>query len=386
MRRAERPAIGLEVSGLLSPNPTGIGVYGRRLGEALLACGGFDYVLLHPFSRRRRRTHLPRWKAPVRSYLDGRRLRRSVALVHALDSRLPGAYRGPLIGTIYDVLAALPITREKDLSPRRFQAKKLASYAEILRRADCVIAISAATRAALLEIGTPRGRVEVIPPGIDPPGWLVRDEPAPVSLASFGIRPPYLLAVGALCPRKNIAAVVGAFRAALAQDPDLRLVVAGEPSFGWEGSRDQDALRGLGERAVLTGYLPRDALWEAYRRARALVYLSHHEGFGLPVVEALATGSPVLASRRGGIPEAAGGMAVLVDPDDEGAVARGISLVLSAEAATKETVARRREHAAGFRWSAVAAKVLQIYRDVLAARRDRSNPSSGFVVGDRKQS
>ena len=363
--KPERRAVGLEVSGLLTPQPTGIAIYSTRLIEALSARDGPKLQIFYPWRRRHRRQHLPEFGLPERGYLNGSRLHRRVRLLHTLDTRLPTRYRGPLVATVYDVISALPLSAEKGLSSSAFRRKKRRAYAEILERADCIVTISEATRAGLLNLGRGDERVELVPPAIDAPQWIADYTTAPgvaETLHSYGVREPFLLAVGALCPRKNIETVVQAFVVARKEHPELQLLLIGEPAYGWEGSDAESAVDALGDSVVRPGYVPRPVLWEAYREASVFLYLSHYEGFGMPVLEALAAGAEVVASRRGGVPEAAGGHARLVDPDDGDEVDAAVrdALAERSDPARREA---RRAYALSRTWDRSAARLEALYRE-----------------------
>jgi glycosyltransferase involved in cell wall biosynthesis len=357
----------LEISSLLSPRPTGIGTFGRRLVEALARRAAFPYGLVYPCGRMLRLRHTRGLDMPLSGYLDGRALGRRSSLLHALDTRLPPAYRGILVATIFDLLSALPLSERAGLSSAGFRRRKLRAYAQVAARAQRVVTLSDAVRQSVLDELPVRCPVVVIPPGTD---FTAHGE-SPGAGEGRGAgeeerpQPPYLLVVGALCPRKNIEAIVRAFQAARRSRPALRLLLVGEPSWGWTGSRGEDALRRCGASAVLAGYLPQRALRAAYSGAAALLYLSHYEGFGLPVLEALACGTPVVASRRGGIPEAGGDAAWLVDPDRDEEVDAALEEALGGGS---EVVRRRRrglEHAAGFSWERTAERTEALYRTVV---------------------
>jgi glycosyltransferase involved in cell wall biosynthesis len=356
--------VALEASALLAARPTGVGVYGRELVKALRAGGEpSGIVLVHPASRwaGRRALRDGGIDAQVRAYVSGRSLSRRFSVLHALDTRLPRSYSGPLVANLFDTLAVLPVTARLGLAPPGFRRKKEQAYRAIAERATAVITLSAAVRDEILARFPTRASVYVIPPGVAPPPPRAGDAAA---LARRGIAAPFVLCVGALCARKNLESVVGAFLVARRKRPRLRLVLAGEPSYGWEGSRGEAGARAAGSAVVLAGYLEREALWAAYRGASALLHLAHYEGYGLTVLEALSVGTPVVASGRGGIPEAAGGAARLVDPDDvEGA---GEALLEVLEGGRE--VERRRHlglsRAAGLTWARAAAGVAAVHRAV----------------------
>jgi glycosyltransferase involved in cell wall biosynthesis len=157
--------------------------------------------------------------------------------------------------------------------------------------------------------------------------------------------------VGDLCPRKNIGTVVRVVEQLRRDAPDLRLVLAGKSSFGWAGSSDEAEVERSAAWVHRLGYVSSGELWRLYRHARALLHLAHHEGFGFPVLEALSAGTAVVASRRGGIPEAGGPAAWLVDPDDADAAVGALRTILGGG---PEVVARRELgviHARSFSWT-----------------------------------
>jgi alpha-1,3-rhamnosyl/mannosyltransferase len=207
----------------------------------------------------------------------------------------------------------------------------------VVRAARLVIAVSEFTRRELVELlRAPEERIRVIPNAVGAPF-------APGGAAAQG---DYVLAVGTLEPRKNIAAAQEAARLA---GVELRVVGArgwgGVEADGWLGRVSDDELAAL------------------YRGARCLVYPSLYEGFGIPVLEAMACGTPVVTSAGGATEEVAGGAAVLVDPLDPVSIAAGIDEAFSRR---DELVARGLERARMFTWERVAAETWRAYEDVVS--------------------
>jgi glycosyltransferase involved in cell wall biosynthesis len=220
-----------------------------------------------------------------------------------------------------------------------------------VRRADRVLAVSEQTKRDLIErYRVAEGKVVVTPNGVD-------EAFTPEGPARDGR--PYLLFVGALQPRKDPLAAIEALSLT---DADLGLVIVG-PDKGTEAeARRAVASLGLNGRVEFAGHVEKSALAALYRGAEALVFPSRYEGFGLPVLEAMASGTPVVATSAGAIPEVAGDAAVLIAPGDPVALAGGIERAL----ADRDRLARAGlERARLYSWTETARRTLAVYRELL---------------------
>jgi glycosyltransferase involved in cell wall biosynthesis len=251
-------------------------------------------------------------------------------VLHCTTFRGPYRSRAPVVLTVHD----LAVLRRPEAF-RWWHRSTARAALEGVRGAAAVVAVSEFTKNEVTELlGVPRERIYVVPNGVEsaftPEGPAAEGE--------------YVLAVGTLEPRKNLSRVVEA--AALA-GRELRVVGArgwgGVRVPGWSGRVDD------GELARL------------YRGARCAVYASLYEGFGLPVLEAMASGTPVVTSAGGATEEIAGGAAVLVDPTDVDAIAAGIA---EAERRRDQLVPRGLERAAAFTWERAADGVERLWREL----------------------
>ena len=190
----------------------------------------------------------------------------------------------------------------------------------------------------------------MIPLGVD----LERFQPAP-RLDAMHAGCPYLLHVGQAYPHKNLAPLIQAFAAVAAAEPELQLVLAGKP-HPRETPRLQALVdeRGLGQRVQFRPYVPSEELPELMAGALAFVYPSLWEGFGLPVLEAMASGTPVLTSLGSGTEEAAGDAALLVNPGDQGALAAALRDLITQPRLRDDLRQRGLERVRAYSWERTA--------------------------------
>jgi glycosyltransferase involved in cell wall biosynthesis len=347
----------------LSHRRTGVGNYirGSLAGIVEAADGRHELVAFAPASRRGRRE--------IEASLAGMRLERRLPVVpaaHALRtgwSRLatPAVERvvGPLdVFHFSDWMyppqrGGLRSTMVHDLVPlhfphwvhRRTARMHGAKYRHAARSCDVVIANAAFTADDVAEtLGVPRERIHVAYPGVDE-----SFSPAGECLDLGG---PYVLTVATLEPRKNLAMLVEAYRRL--DSTDLSLAVAG--AAGW-GEQPQLDVRGL----IRLGYTPSEELPRLYRGATVFVFPSRFEGFGMPVLEAMACGVPCVVSSHPSLDEVCGEAAVRADPEDADAIAAAIGDAL---ARRDELVPRGLEHVRGFTWRACGEAHLRAWSAV----------------------
>ncbi len=238
--------------------------------------------------------------------------------------------------------------------------------------ADRIVTISEASRRDLLAwFRLPGDRVRVVPCGPDAAFRPVAGPEGEAILRRYGVDPErrYWLYVGGLSPHKNIARLIEAFAQL---GPEERLVLVGD--FGDVFHTHIPELRALVERLSLadrvrfTGFVPDEELAHLLTRAYALVMPSLMEGFGLPAVEAMACGTPVVASTAGALPEVVGDAGVLVDPMDVDAIATGMRALLDDPSIRERLAARSLERSALFTWEAAARSLLAVFEELGPAR------------------
>jgi glycosyltransferase involved in cell wall biosynthesis len=209
--------------------------------------------------------------------------------------------------------------------------------------------------------GVPEHRIHVVPPGVTLPE---APDDTRALLEPIRVARPYVLFVGTLEPRKNLVRLVRAYRRLAADGLPHALVLAGP--FGWKGDQLRRELGAPGAgRIVLTGKVSAVVLDALYREAAAFVYSSLYEGFGMPVLEAMGRGVPVVTSTASSLPEAAGDAAIMVDPRSVEDLAEAIARVLTDEAEARRLAAAGRARAAGFTWERTARETAVVYRKVL---------------------
>jgi glycosyltransferase involved in cell wall biosynthesis len=238
-----------------------------------------------------------------------------------------------------------------------------------MRRAAWVITVSAAARRDIIwHYRLPAAKVVAIHNGVEARFRPVADPAALAAVrARYGLPERYILAVGNLQPRKNLRRLIAAFAALrAARGDDCRLVLVGQPF--WRQAEVAAAIdaHGLRDAVIPTGYVPDEDLPAIYSAATVFAYPSLYEGFGLPPLEAMACGTPVVAGNRSSLPEVVGEAGLLVDPLDTGALAAALARLLD----DGELRARLRQagfgRAAGFTWREAARRTLGVYEAAMA--------------------
>jgi alpha-1,3-rhamnosyl/mannosyltransferase len=274
-------------------------------------------------------------------------------LFHASTLAAHPPRRPRLTATIHDMTCWLMPELHP---PANLRAER--SFAELLKRADGLIAVSESTRAdAVSVLGISPDKITAIPSGVadaffDAQPGTVRDR--------YRLERPFVLSLGTIEPRKNIDALLDAFAGL---PPELRadyeLVVAGP--MGWASEKTAVRLR----EVRYLGYVPESDLAPLTAAATVFAYPSLYEGFGFPVVQAMAAGVPVITSNVSSLPEVTGDAAVLVDPRSGAELRAGLVHLLESPDLRRDLAARGRVRAETFRWPACAAKSLQFFRTIL---------------------
>lgn len=234
-----------------------------------------------------------------------------------------------------------------------------------VRAARRVIAVSRATRDDLVaKLQVPAEKIAVVPHGV---GTAMRPTP-PDNVAEMrsrlGIAPSYVLALGTVQPRKNLQRLIRAFAGVVAAGLPHTLVVAGQMGWLAEPIYAEVAARGLVNRVLFTGYVADADLPALYTGADALAFVSRYEGFGMPALEAMACGTPVVAADTSSLPEVIGDAGLLVNPEDEIAIAAALTRILSDSDLHAEYRIRARKRAAAFSWERCARETLAVLEEV----------------------
>ncbi len=287
-----------------------------------------------------------------------------IDLFHSPDFTLPPVRRGTrTLLTVHD----LSFVRDPDSA-----APGLRGYLEVVvprsvARADHILADSAATREDLIELyKTPPSKVSVLYCGIDAAFRPMKDAQTLAAVrARYGLgSAPFILAVSTLQPRKNYVRLIQAFASLPTQETNL--VIAGGKGWLFETIFSEVERLRLRQRVIFPGFVADGDLPALYSAARLLAYPSLYEGFGLPMLEAMACGTPVVASTASCLPEVAGDAALLVSPTDVEALAAALDRVLSDEALRADLIAKGYTRVGQFSWDQSAKQLLGVYYKVVA--------------------
>ena len=335
--------IALDATYSLGDGLSGVGVYSRELLNGLAATDfaeGWDWF--YRSQRYFRARSLPKPPNVTRRFLADSWGNRSAGIFHGLNQRLPKRRFRRQVATFHDLFVL-----SGDYSTPEFRERFAIQAREAAARADLLIAVSAFTASQVEQyLHVPASRIRVIHHGVigRPIPHLPREK--------------IVLCVGAIQRRKNQAMLIRAFRA-LPQD--WTLVLAG--SQGYEAA-EAVAEAANNHRIQITGYLTDDQLGEWYARSSIFAFPSLDEGFGMPVLEAMEAGIPVIAGNRSALPEVCGDAAELIDPQNEDDLASALLRLSNDETRRAELVARGLDRAKQFRWEDAVANTLAAYREL----------------------
>ncbi|MCY4537783.1 MAG: glycosyltransferase family 1 protein [Chloroflexi bacterium] len=361
----------------------GIGRYVRELTAAMaLEDPVTDYRLFVAGSKRNQLSHppgpnfdwrttilTPRWLARIwqraRVPLPVEAFTGPVDLFHATDFVMPPTLpRTRSLLTVHD----LSFIRVPDAASPSLRRYLEAVVPRSVKRADHVLADSQATKDDLMEFyRTPADKISVLYSAVDSRFGRVTDESALQEvLDRHGLKDlAYVLSVGTVQPRKNYSGAIRALSRLRDEGIDLHYAVAG--GSGWLEDEMYRSIRdtAMDDRVHILGFIPDEDLPALYSGARALLAVSLYEGFGLPVLEAMACGTPVITSNLSSLPEVAGDAGILVDPLDTEAISDAIMRLLTDAALRKQLVAAGLEHVKRFSWARAASQLKSIYDELL---------------------
>ena len=290
-----------------------------------------------------------------------------IDLYHSPDFVLPPLRRARGILTVHD----LAFLMRPECADAHLRAYLEEVVPRSVRRADYIIADSENTRNDLVVLlNVPPSAISVVPGGVEERFAPVTD---PALLAEARRRlgvgeAPFVLAVGVLEPRKNLNRLMDAFAILKSRQrpSDLKLVLAGGQGWLVDGILAHHAHSRVRDDILLPGFVPDHLLPAIYSAASVFAFPSLYEGFGLPILEAMACGTPVVASRASCLPEVAEGASVLIDPDDAEELADALEQTLADDALRADLAMRGRARAAQYTWRRAAEQLLGVYEKVAA--------------------
>lgn len=308
------------------------------------------------------RPHNDRFHIRILQEPFNRRLVRSLDVFHATYQRLPAYYDlVPYIGSLHDIF----YLSQPEMGSQRTRERWQARYRDVAERSRLVMTLSEFSKNEIVRLlGTPSGNVRVVPLAAGP-GYVPRDERSVAALRSrYGLERPYILYGGGFGRRKNVVGALRAFARALPrlpQDACLAISGTGGPMEGAARAFVESAQ--IADRVKFLGFVA-DEDYPGLMTGSVLYFFpSLLEGFGLPALEAMACGAPVVTSSTTSLPEVCGDAAVLVDPCDDAAM--GDALVEVARNASLQAALREKglERAKLFTWRRVAEMMVGLYRE-----------------------
>ncbi len=344
--------------------PTGFGFYVSNLVEALKKRTDKDLELelISPNYDRD-------FSTPQRFYWDQftyPKIARAkkVDILHQPCFSAPLSFNKPVVVTIHDIISLL-FPETIPFASRMFYSKWMPfSY----RKASKIITISQSTKRDIVRVlGIPESKITVIPLGFDKK-MEERQSKNKIEEVKKKYHLPqnYLLHIGTLEPRKNLDFLIDVFAEVIQKDDknDLHLVITGKKGWYYEGLFEKVKNLSLEKRVIFTGYIDEEDKAAIYQGARIFTFPSIYEGFGLPPLEAMAAGIPVISSNTSSMPEVIGDAGILISPYDKSAWVKAICDVDSSEKLRSEMIRKNLDQVKKFSWDKTAEKTIEIYTKV----------------------
>lgn len=341
--------IAIDATYSVDPHPSGIAIYSQELLKGLAAQYPADSIFACYRPKQWTRRNLT-----AGTKLRTRILQRplplgKVDMFHALNQRVDWRPAPKVISTFHDLFV---MTAE--YSTAEFRQRFTAQAREAAARSDLIIAVSQFTAGQIHQLlGVERSRIRVVPHGVHLPAGATEEE----------AREKMILFVGALQTRKNVLALVQAFEQL--ESWNWNLVLAGAPSgYGAAAIIDYIERSPARARIRITGYVPDSELQRLYRRASVFAFPSLDEGFGIPVLEAMAHGLPVLTSNRSALVEVAGDAAIQVDPTKIEEICAGLKALQEDDALRTRLARLGLKQAEQFSWSRSVRMTHEVYEEI----------------------
>lgn len=356
--------LAFETSSMKTNKPTGIARYITNLvGNICEQKKKEDTVsLFHKFSRLKNKKEFLQLKnAETRIYYKSIwPFMKNMDIFHGLDGYVPNWKKTIKIVTIHD-LAAIKL-KDNDLSSETFRLKKFHTYNEVFKYVDAIITVSESTKNDVIEyFNFNADRIFVTHLGLGEQYYARDTESIHQVLSKYSINKNYLLFTGALSGRKNTSRMIQAY-ARSKNCNDVEFVFSGGVSYKGENSLQEIKNLGLENKVKILNYVDDSDLPALYTGAAGFVFPTLYEGFGLPILEAMACGTPVLTANVGSAPEISGKWAIHVNPYDVNEIAHGIDMLLERPPGFAEDFIR---HAKQFTWEQCAKKTLAAYEHIL---------------------
>ena len=357
--------LGIEATSLLTPNRSGIANYTYNLIDGLLNEKDFrkeyDLELLYKLSRFKKREYkyIPA-NADVHWHFNKiLPLNKKRDIIHSPDSILLDWKKPKKVVTIHDLAIFKKENEIVDYTTKEFKEKSYNFLTEVAKQADAIITVSESTKNDFLNLFDYKPEnIFVTHLGLRLKSNQIKSSEI---ITKLGIQKKgYFLFAGMISIRKNLINLIKAYKES-GLSTDYKLVLAGGASMGYDKIIKEIEKNNLQKNVILTGFVSDEELADLYINAKAFLFPTYYEGFGLPIIEAMNYGTPVLIGDRGAAPEIAGNNAVQVNPFNVDSISEGIKEIITI---TESQIAVAKKHAEQFTWSRCARQTMDVYKSV----------------------